>query len=453
MVDRPLEMSLSNQKLKNEGVKIKSIDQQLKDLKNQLNNTKNKSSIKKIIPYGRQNISSDDIKSVVEVLKSDYLTQGPEVINFENSFSKYTRSKYSVAVNSATSALHISCMALGLSKNDIVWTSPISFVASSNCAVYCGARVDFVDIDQKTYNISVDKLSKKLEIAKKENKLPKIVIPVHLSGQSCDMKEIYNLSKKYKFKIIEDASHAIGAKFKDKPVGNCKYSDIAVFSLHPVKIITSGEGGVCTTNSKKLANLLCRLRSHGITRHENEMTKKPDGPWYYQQLHLGYNYRMTDIQAVLGKSQLKRIDGFIKKRHEIVNKYNLAFKNKPIITPFQDPQTYSSFHLYIIRIKNAGKGLNRLDLFNKLRDAGILVNIHYIPIYHQPYYKNIGYDRNDFPESENYYEEAISLPIHTLLTDEEQEFVIEIILNFLSRQKTYYKNSNDLVEEGFQNIF
>lgn len=453
LVDRPSEMSLSNAKLKNENIFIKSIDEQIKELKIQFDNLVLKPDLKKVIPYGRQNISDEDIKSVVDVLKSDYLTQGPELIKFEKAIANYTNSEFGVGVNSATSALHISCMALGLSENDILWTSPVTFVASANCALYCGAKVDFVDIDSKTYNISVKALSKKLEIAKKENKLPKIVIPVHLSGQSCDMKEINELSKQYGFKIIEDASHAIGAKYNNDPVGNCQYSDITVFSFHPVKIITSGEGGMCTTNSQDLASLLCQFRSHGITRHEHEMTKKPDGPWYYQQINLGYNYRMTDIQAALGLSQLKRLDDFIIKRHKIVKKYNIAFKDKPIITPFQGPNNYSSFHLYIIRIKNAGQGLTRLDLFKKLREAGILVNIHYIPVYQQPYYEKIGYKKSDYPESEKYYEEAISLPIHTLLSDEEQDYVIENVLNFLSRQNTYYKNSKISDKNGFQNIF
>jgi UDP-4-amino-4,6-dideoxy-N-acetyl-beta-L-altrosamine transaminase/dTDP-4-dehydrorhamnose reductase len=453
LVDRPSEMSLSINKLKNEKIFIKSIDDQIKELKIQFDNLVVNPDLKKVIPYGRQNISDEDIKSVVDVLKSDYLTQGPELIKFEKAIANYTNSEFGVGVNSATSALHISCMALGLSENDVVWTSPISFVASSNCALYCGAKVDFIDIDSRTYNMSIESLTKKLEIAKKEHKLPKIVIPVHLSGQSCEMKEIFDLSKQYGFKIIEDASHAIGAKYKDKPVGNCMFSDITVFSFHPVKIITSGEGGMCTTNSQEIANLLCRFRSHGITRHEHEMTRKPDGPWYYEQLDLGYNYRMTDIQAALGLSQLKRLDKFISKRHQIVKRYNLAFEDKPIITPFQDSNNYSSFHLYIIRIKNAGKGLTRLDLFKKLREAGILVNIHYIPIYKQPFYQKIGYDCEEFLESEKYYEEAISLPIHTLLSDEEQDYVIENVLNFLSRQKTYINNIDITKNKGFQNIF
>jgi len=453
LVDRPSEMSLSNAKLKNEEIFIKSINEQIKDLKMQYDNLLNKSVGKKIIPYGRQNISDEDIKSVVDVLKSDYLTQGPVSINFEKAIANYTNSKFGVAVSSATSALHISCMALGLSKDDILWTSPITFVASANCAIYCGAKVDFVDIDPISYNISITALTKKLEIAKAQNKLPKIIIPVHLSGQSCDMLEIYKLSKRYNFKIIEDASHAIGGKYKDEPIGNCKYSDISVFSFHPVKIITTGEGGMCTTNDPKIANRLCLFRSHGITRYENEMTRKSDGPWYYQQIELGYNYRMTDINAALGLSQLDRLDEFISKRHSIAQKYDIAFADKSLITPYQHQDNYSSYHLYIIRLKNSLGDLNKLNLFKYLREAGILVNLHYIPVYQQPFYQKIGYNSDDYPESEKYYEEALSLPIHTLLKDEEQDFVIESVLNFLSRQKTFIKNHRNEDLKGFQTIF
>ena len=453
LVQRPLEMTLSSKKLNSEGVFVKTLINQIKDLKKQRSYLKNNVDLNKIIPYGRQNISDEDIKSVVKVLKSDFLTQGPVSIDFEKAIAKYTNSSFGVAVNSATSALHISCLALGLKKGDIVWTSPITFAASANCAVYCGAIVDFIDIDSKTYNISIKALTNKLEIAKKQGNLPKIIIPVHLSGQSCDMKKIYKLSKKYDFKIIEDASHAIGGKYKDEPVGNCKYSDITVFSFHPVKIITTGEGGMCTTNDANIARLLCSLRSHGITRHENEMTKKSDGPWYYQQIDLGFNYRMTDINAALGLSQLNNLDKFISKRHEIARKYDLAFKDKPLITPFQNLNTYSSYHLYIIRIKNSVDNLNKLELFKKLRSLGVLVNLHYIPVYHHPFYKKFGYNISDFPESEKYYEEALSLPIHTLLKVEEQDFVIENVLNFLSKQKIFIKNTNHLKSKGFQNIF
>tara|TARA_B110000003_G_scaffold272640_1_gene308904 strand:- start:806 stop:2935 length:2130 start_codon:yes stop_codon:yes gene_type:complete len=453
LVDRPLNMTLSTKKLNDNGIFVKNLKEQIRDLKKQRPILDHKLTNQKIIPYGRQNVSKKDIDSVVKILKSDYLTQGPVTVKFEKAIANYTKSNFGVSVSSATAALHISCLALGLKKDDIVWTSPITFVASANCAVYCGAKVDFIDIDPQTYNISITSLTKKLETAKAQKKLPKIIIPVHLSGQSCDMLEIYKLSKKYNFKIIEDASHAIGGKYKNEPIGNCKYSDITVFSFHPVKIITTGEGGMCTTNDPKIANRLCLFRSHGITRHENEMTTKSDGPWYYQQIELGYNYRMTDISAALGLSQLDRLDEFISKRHSIAQKYDNAFADMPLITPYQHQDNYSSYHLYIIRVKNSFKDLNKLNLFTSLRDAGILVNLHYIPVYQQPFYEKIGYDNKDYPESEKYYEEALSLPIHTLLKDEEQDFVIENVLNFLSRQKTYIKNHHNEDLDGFQTIF
>ena len=391
-----------------------------------------------MIPYGRQNISEADIQAVVEVLKSDFLTQGPIVPAFEKAVSDYCFVNYAIAVNSATSALHIACLALEVGKGDIVWTSPITFVASSNCALYCGASVDFVDIDPKTYNMSIDVLTKKLEDAEVNGKLPKVVIPVHLSGQPCEMDKIKELSIKYGFKIIEDASHAIGGKYKGKPIGNCKYSDITVFSFHPVKIVTTGEGGMCVTNDHKLAICLSRLRSHGIVRHPAEMTHAPDGSWYYQQIGLGYNYRMTDIQAALGLNQMKRLDEFVSKRHEIAQRYNEAFRDNSIITPFQHPDSYSAFHLYIIRINTTFNRVSHLQTFEKLRNAGILVNLHYIPVYSHPYYQNMDlYNKNHFPESELYYSQAISLPMHTLLTDQEQGFVIEQILK----------------PSGYQNLF
>jgi UDP-4-amino-4,6-dideoxy-N-acetyl-beta-L-altrosamine transaminase len=380
-----------------------------------------------MIPYGRQDISEEDIKAVVDVLKSDFLTQGPVVPEFEKSVSDFCKVKYAVAVNSATSALHIACLALDVGKGDLVWTSPISFVASSNCALYCGADVDFVDIDPLTYNMSIISLKLKLEKAEKEGKLPKVIIPVHLTGQSCEMQQINELSNIYGFKIIEDASHAIGGMYLDEPIGNCRFSDITVFSFHPVKIITTGEGGMCLTNDAKLAIHLNRLRSHGIVRHPSEMTKLPDGPWYYEQIELGYNYRMTDIQAALGLNQMKRLKEFVKARHKIADQYNEKLKKDWIVIPWQHPDTYSALHLYVIRIKEGNNTVGHLQMFEKLRSAGILVNLHYIPIYRQPYYQNLGFNKNDYPNAEAYYKEAISIPMYSSLTTEQQDFIIERI--------------------------
>ena len=390
-----------------------------------------------MIPYGKQNIDKSDIKAVVEVLHSDFLTQGPVTPEFEIAISNYCGSKYSCAVNSASSALHISCLALGVKKGDWVWTSPISFVASSNCALHCGANIDFVDIDLESYNISPIKLEEKLRQAEKIGRLPKVLIPVHLSGQSSDMKEIFKLSKKYGFFIIEDASHAIGAKYHDQKVGSCKYSDITVFSFHPVKIITTCEGGICTTNSHEIYNKLCRYRSHGVTRHEKEMTKKPDGSWYYEQLDLGFNFRLNDLMSALGISQLKKINQFVKKRNEIAKYYDELFKNVDVITPKVLKHNYSSFHLYIIRIPNKGNKFSRNEIFKKLKDNGVGVNIHYIPIYRQPFYKKFNFDYNEFINSEKYYSEAISIPIYPGLKNEEQRFVFNTIIK----------------PEGFQNLF
>ncbi len=377
-----------------------------------------------MIPYGRQNITEKDIEAVTKVLRSDFLTQGPKVPLFEKAVSDYCGSKYGVAVNSATSALHIACLSLGLDKNDWLWTSPNSFVASANCGLYCGARVDFVDIDPQTYNMSVLELERKLIQAKRDMKLPKIVIPVHFSGQSCDMKKIYSLSKKYKFKVIEDASHAIGGKYLDKPIGGCQYSDITIFSFHPVKIITTAEGGLATTNSKELTEKMQLLRSHGITRDDTLMTKK-EGDWYYQQIDLGFNYRMTDIQAALGVSQLDRIDDFIDKRHIISDRYNDALRNTTAVLSKHNSDCYSSNHLYVVRILNH-ISFNRKKVFDKLRANGIGANVHYIPIYRQSYFKKFGYNYNDFPESEKYYSEAISLPIFPALTEREQDVIISV---------------------------
>jgi UDP-4-amino-4,6-dideoxy-N-acetyl-beta-L-altrosamine transaminase len=380
--------------------------------------------MKNNIPYGRQDISEEDRKSVIEVLRSDFLTQGPVVVQFENAVAQYCGAQYAVAVNSATSALHIACLSLGVKEGDWVWTTAITFVASANCAIYCGANVDFVDIEPQTYTMSVSKLADKLKIAKEKNYLPKVVIPVHLCGQSCDMEGIALLAKEYGFKVIEDASHAIGGKYKNSPIGNCQYSDITIFSFHPVKIITTGEGGIAVTNNVEYCAHMQRLRSHGITRDPSEMSHQPDGHWYYQQIELGFNYRVTDIQAALGLSQLNRLDEFVKRRQEIAIKYNDLLSDLDLVIPFQHPDTYSSFHLYVIRINDSKRNRHK-ELFERLRSNGIIVNLHYIPVYHHPYYQVKGYDPKNFPESEKYYSQAISLPIYYGLKDEEVEYVVE----------------------------
>jgi UDP-4-amino-4,6-dideoxy-N-acetyl-beta-L-altrosamine transaminase len=389
-----------------------------------------------MIPYGRQNISEDDIQSVVEVLRSDFLTQGPIGTKFEKAVAKYCGTKHGIAVNSATSALHLACLALKVGQGDIVWTSAITFVASANCALYCGAKVDFIDIDPITYNISVDCLEEKLIAAKKNNSLPKVVIPVHLGGQSCDMEKIHVLSQAYGFKIIEDASHAIGGKYKRKPIGNCKYSEITVFSFHPVKIITTGEGGMLMTNKASINQQVQRLRSHGITRDPEEMTHAPDGPWYYQQLELGFNYRMTDILATLGLNQLKRLDKFVKERHAIVKSYQKLFADFSIILPDQDPNCYSAFHLYVVRIPKS-ETMDRKMVFERLRASGILVNLHYIPVYHHPYYQKFGYQEKNFPQAEKYYSEAISLPIYPGLTEEQIKMIVDTVTKPLHHQTIF----------------
>ncbi len=379
------------------------------------------------IPYGCQSISEADIQAVVDVLKSDCLTQGPAVPAFEQSVGDYCGSRYAVAVNSATSALHIACLALGASEGDVVWTSPITFVASANCALFCGATVDFIDIDPRTYNISIEHLENKLTAAKQTGKLPKIVIPVHFCGQSCEMERIHQLGKKYGFRIIEDASHAIGGKYKGEPIGNCRYSDITIFSFHPVKIITTAEGGMALTNCQSLANKLALLRNHGITRDPKHMTHNPDGDWYYQQIDLGFNYRMTDLQAALGISQMQRIDEFVAARHKIAERYNNLIKDFPITLPWQHTDSYSSFHLYVIRLKLDQISKTRKQVFDILRQQGIGVNIHYIPVHTQPYYLKMGFKVGDFVEAERYYQEAISMPIFPSLKTETQEQVIEDI--------------------------
>jgi len=380
-----------------------------------------------LIPYGRQDVDQADIDSVIEVLRSEFLTQGPVVPAFENAVAKYCGASHAVAVNSATSALHIACLALGVGKGDIVWTTPITFIASSNCALYCGAVVDFVDIDPLTYNISVSSLTVKLALAKKNGNLPKVVVPVHLCGQPCDIASIYSLSRQYGFKIIEDAAHAIGGKYQNEPIGNCQYSDITVFSFHPVKVITTAEGGMALTNEPALADKLKLLRSHGITRDSAQMTQESEGPWYYEQIELGYNYRMTDLQAALGISQLKRLDEYLSRRHELATRYSQLLANLPVTLPFQDPSSYSGLHLYVIRLQLNKIKRNHREVFDYLREQGIGVNLHYIPVYRQPFYQNMGFKAENFPEAERYYAEAISLPLYPTMTKEQQDFVISTL--------------------------
>ncbi|MBC7008750.1 UDP-4-amino-4,6-dideoxy-N-acetyl-beta-L-altrosamine transaminase [Pseudoalteromonas sp. BZK2] len=385
----------------------------------------------KVIPYGKQSISQDDINAVIDVLKSDWLTQGPAVPAFESAIAKYCGAHYACATNSATSALHIACLALDVGKGDIVWTSPISFVASSNCALYCGAEVDFVDIDLETGNMSVAALKEKLTLAKQSQRLPKVVIPVHLAGQSCDMAAINALAKEYGFKVIEDASHAIGAKYKDKPVGSCVYSDITVFSFHPVKIITSAEGGMAVTNCEALDKKMSRLRSHGITNIPEEMTESSHGPWYYQQLELGFNYRMTDMQAALGLSQLKQLDNFVSVRNDIATTYNHAFANSTVAHLTQSNECYSSYHLYIVRLTQCDIEKHK-SVITGMREQGIIAHLHYIPIHLQPYYQALGFSDGDFPNAETYYKQAVTIPLHPTMTADEQKAVITAFFNLVN---------------------
>lgn len=376
-----------------------------------------------VIPYGKQDVTEIDIREVTKILKSDFLTQGNSVVKFEQKLSELTGCYEVTAVNSATSALHLACLALNVSYGDIVWTVPNTFVASANCARYCGATIDFVDIDQKSYNMSIEHLEEKLRAAKITGDLPKVVIPVHLAGEPCDMVAIKRLSDKYNFKIIEDASHAIGGHYKGKPIGGCDYSDITVFSFHPVKIITTGEGGAALTNCVKLAQRLKLLRSHGITRDKNQMENPKDDGWYYEQIDLGFNYRMTDIQAALGLSQLSRLNSYIDKRHELARTYDQEFKNSSIQLPFRKPENKSALHLYIIQVEE----LKHKSIFHDLRKNSIGVNLHYIPVHTQPYYQKLGFKWGDFPNSEAYCRRALSLPIFPKITIEEQRYVINTV--------------------------
>ncbi|KQB09437.1 UDP-4-amino-4,6-dideoxy-N-acetyl-beta-L-altrosamine transaminase [Vibrio metoecus] len=380
-----------------------------------------------MIPYGKQDISQQDIDAVVEVLQSDFLTQGPKVPAFESALIEHTGAKYALAVNSATSALHIACLALGLGSGDWLWTSPITFVASANCGLYCGAQVDFVDIDERTYNICPEKLERKLRDARLSGKLPKVVVVVHLCGQPCDMTTIHRLSQEYGFRIIEDASHAIGGKYYDAPIGRCDYSDITVFSFHPVKIITTAEGGAVLTNCQQLSAKMELLRSHGITRNEALMQGQSHGGWYYEQIELGYNYRMTELQAALGVSQMQSLEEFVQARHRHAARYNELLHGLPITLPYQLENTYSGLHLYVIRLHLDNISLTHKEVFEALRDNGIGVNLHYIPVHTQPYYRKLGFNHGDFPESERYYSDAISLPMFHGMKMEQQDEVVRVL--------------------------
>lgn len=377
-----------------------------------------------MIPYGRQDIQQADIDAVIAVLQSDFLTQGPMVPRFEQAVANKVRARHALAVNSATSALHIACLALGLGRGDWLWTTPITFVASANCGLYCGAQVDFVDIDPHTYNLCPKELEAKLEQAERAERLPKVVVAVHLCGQPCDMQAIHALGQRYGFRIIEDASHAIGGQYKNEYIGSGRYSDITVFSFHPVKIITSAEGGMALTNDDALARSMDLLRSHGVTRDPALMSHEADGSWYYQQVALGFNYRMTELQAALGLSQLERLDVYVAKRNSLADRYDQLLADLPVMIPYQHPDSYSGRHLYVIRLELDQVRVTHREVFDALREQGVGVNLHYIPVHTQPYYRDFGFRAGDFPEAERYYEQAISLPLYPIMSDIQQDNVI-----------------------------
>jgi UDP-4-amino-4,6-dideoxy-N-acetyl-beta-L-altrosamine transaminase len=385
-----------------------------------------------MIPYGRQNLDDQDIDAVVRTLRSDWLTQGPAVGEFEQAVSAQTGAVHAVAVNSATSALHLACLALELGPGDTLWTSPNTYVASANCARYCGAQVDFVDIDPRTYNISLAGLAEKLAQAERLGTLPKVVVPVHFAGQSCDMPEIQRLARRYGFKVIEDASHAIGGSYRGSAIGNCLYSDITVFSFHPVKIITTAEGGMALTNSPELDARLRSLRSHGVTRDPSKMQGVAHGPWYYEQIDLGFNYRMTDVQAALGLSQHRRLKEFVTRRRQIARSYDELLAGLPLVLPFQHPDSASAFHLYVIQVDPDGCDIGRRTVFERLRAEDIGVSVHYIPVYTQPYYRRLGFRAGACPTAESYYSHAMSLPMYVGLTDDDIQDVVNALRKSLS---------------------
>ena len=377
-----------------------------------------------MIPYGRQDITQADVDAVVAVLRSDFLTQGPQVPLFEKTVAEYCGVHHALAVNSATSALHIACLALDLGPGDWLWTTPITFVASANCGLYCGAQVDFVDIDPRSYNLCPRALERKLVAAEQAGRLPKVLVAVHLCGQPCDMVAIHALGQRFGFRIIEDASHAIGGKYRGEPIGNCRHSDITVFSFHPVKIITTAEGGMALTNGAELANKMALLRSHGITRNPEQMTHAPDGPWCYQQIDLGFNYRMTELQAALGVSQMARLDDYVACRHLLARRYDKLLADLPVVTPWQHPDGYSGLHLYVIRLQLDKLRKTHREVFEALREQSIGVNLHYIPVHTQPYYQQMGFKTGDFPEAERYYAEAVSLPMFQTMSEAQQGQVL-----------------------------
>lgn len=390
-------------------------------------------SAQRPIPYGRQEISAADIEAVCEVLRSDWLTQGPAIPRFERAVAEYCGASYATAVANATASLHLACLALGLGPGDCLWTTPNTFVASANCGLYCGAAVDFVDIDPLTYNMSVDALRQKLETSRRNGKLPKVVVPVDFSGQAADMAEIAALGREYGFRIVEDASHAIGGSYKGRKIGSCAHADITVFSFHPVKIITTGEGGIAVTNDPELHHRLQLLRTHGITRESGRMSDAAEeGGWYYEQIELGYNYRITDIQAALGTSQLTRLDEFVARRRYLARRYDQLLAGLPVKTPWQREADSSAWHLYVVKLDSERCGKSRREIYEKLRKAGILINVHYIPVHLQPYYRAMGFQLGDFPCAETYYRDAITLPLFFGLSEGEQDYVVAQLATVLT---------------------